>query len=171
MVQMTTRAEGSIWLDLRSWTLNSSVNLRPSPGTRKRSNSPSACLPRLPRSTRNKIRCAPARRTRRQASLQAVKVLPEPVAIWIMARGLSRASDSSRLTMAGPWAGRRLVMSTGSSCFILRRRPRKVLASGRSFASWSQRTIVSGRCTVKTSRLRGSGSRPLVNWVSMPVDS
>ena len=35
--------------------------------------------------------------------LAAVKVLPEPVAIWMSARGRSARSDSSRLPIAVAW--------------------------------------------------------------------
>ncbi len=117
-------------------------------------------------------------------ALMAVKVLPLPVAIWIRARGLSAASEASRLRMAWIWAGQSFwsphsVMSSGME----RRRRRNVSVGG---ASWtppvtgivpcagspaSQSASVAGWWKAKTGRERGSGSRPLVKRVSMPVDS
>jgi len=55
------------------------------------------CLPRLKRSTRNRIRLASACLMRRSQRLAAVKVLPDPVAIWISARERSSRSSISNL--------------------------------------------------------------------------
>ena len=168
MVEMTTRAVGSMRFDFKSWQPYSSVNLRPSPGTENRSNSPAVCLPRLARSTRNSTRCAPPWRMSRHEAFAAVYVLPDPVAIWISDLGRSCARDFSSSTIARVWAGHRAVESTsGRWC----RRPRSVGATGFCVQSLSQRANVSGRCTKNTSRLRAIGSRPLVKRVSMPVDS
>ena len=48
--------------------------------------------------------------------VMAVKVLPEPVAIWMRARGLSALKEASRLVMATIWQSRRPVgVSVGRS--------------------------------------------------------
>ena len=44
--------------------------------------------------------------------VMAVKVLPEPVAIWTRARGLALARETSRLVMALTWQSRRPVGSS-----------------------------------------------------------
>ena len=52
------------------------------------------------------MRCAPAWVISRSAMFAAANVLPEPVAIWISARGLLSCSDCSRFVIAACWASR-----------------------------------------------------------------
>jgi hypothetical protein len=108
-------------------------------------------------------------------------VFPEPVAICTSARGRFRKSESSKLMTACNWLGKRNARSTGGTA---RRRARRdeglvssaavkvpalfTQASSVSAASHSAR--VAGWCTWKMRRLRGSGSRRLVNFVIAPVD-
>ena len=94
--------------------------------------------------------------------------MPEPVAIWIRARGRFALSDSSRLAMAVAWAGHSLAASgssSGSSLSPARSEPRP------SVWSSCQRARVSGRWKANTRREAGSGSSPEVKRVSAPVDS
>ena len=60
MVVMQTLLTSSSLLDCMCWTLYSSVNGRFSSGVTNAWNSFSVCRPRLLRSTRNRIRLAPA---------------------------------------------------------------------------------------------------------------
>ena len=73
----------------------------------------------------------------------AVKVLPEPVAIWTRARGRSALKDSSRFSMAVIWQSRK----PGG---IERRHSLKRAASDAGFDNHSRQ--VSGRWKVNTSR-------------------
>ena len=122
MVAMQTLLTGSILPDWRSCTLYSSVNLRPSPGTVKPWNSRSVCRPRLLRSTRNSTRWAPAYLMSRYTWLQAMNVLPLPVAICTRERGRASASDCSKLRMACACTVQRLESSSGGIVVNLRRR-------------------------------------------------
>ncbi len=151
---MQTRLTGSIVFLLSRWTLNSSVNLYLLYGLSYCLNSPCACFPRLFRSTRNRMRFALAYLISRYEKVHAVYVLPLPVAIWISDRGWLSASDLSRLRTASIWTGQSLpVFSSG----MFWRLPRSWLSRPTS------RRSSSGRWKVNTSRLRGSGSSPLVN--------
>ena len=107
MVEMQTLLTGSMDLDWRGWTLYSSVNLRRSSGVVKPWNSFWVWSPKLRLSTRKSTRLAPAYLMRRYTRLQAMKVLPLPVAICTKPRGRPAASDCSRLVMARAWAGHR----------------------------------------------------------------
>ena len=82
-----------------------------------------------------------------------VEVLPEPVAIWTMARGRLRPREASRLRMARACALHRRVSSSPGSFFS---RDRNV--SGCS----NQSAIVSGLGKWNTGRLRGVRSRRFV---------
>ena len=126
MVEMHTRLTGSIWPDCNSWTLYSSVNFRFSSGVVNPWNSRRVWRPKLLRSTRNSTRFAPVCLMRRYTKLQAVKVLPLLVAIWINARGFANASDSSKLRMARACTGQRPPASNGG---ISVRRWRKFCAT------------------------------------------
>ena len=106
---------------------------------------------------------------RRYARLQAVKVLPLPVAIWINARGFASASDSSRLPMARACTGQSAPASSGGmACKRWRRFPavRYALPASAIPAAAgipdvapesTQRARASGVWKAKTLRLRGSG--------------
>jgi len=96
-------------------------------------------------------------------------LLPDPVAIWMSARGRSTARDFSSSAIARVWAGHR---DESSIAGMVRRQPRSVAGPPASPVAWATHLAsVSGRWTANTSRLRGSGSRPLVKRVSIPVDS
>jgi hypothetical protein len=86
----------------------------------------------------------------RQVKLQAVKVLPAPVAIWMSERGRSAASEASRPVMASTWHWRRPVASSGG---IFCSRARSVPGS------FSQACSVAGWWKANTRRERGVGSR------------
>src|SRR6266496_6832486 len=117
----------------------------------------------------------------------AVKVLPLPVAIWINARGLLVASDFSRFRIAMIWAGQSLRSpQTVTSSGIWRTRARNVAGANSAWLAVAPAPVASavvrgvavshsasvpGWWKAKTLRARGSGSRPLVKWVSTPVDS
>jgi hypothetical protein len=114
----------------------------------------------------------------------AVKVLPEPVAIWISARGLFCAMLASRLRIAVICAGQSLksphsVTSSG----ICRSRERNVASRPCAVGATASPVLttvagcsshvasVSGLKNANSGRDRGSGSSRLVNRVSTPVDS
>ena len=97
-----------------------------------------------------------------------MNVFPEPVAIWISDRGRSSARDCSRLRIASACLPHSPRSSSGGMAFS---RARKVGRSGFSAICRSHSVSVSGRWKVNTRRLRASGSYPLVNRVSAPVDS
>ena len=97
-----------------------------------------------------------------------MNVLPDPVAIWISARGRFAASDRSRFAIARNCAGHSPVSCSSGSA---RSRWRSVGASGWRRISSSQPASVSGRWNENTGRLAGSGSSRFVNRVSVPVDS
>ena len=111
--------------------------------------------------------------------LIAVEVLPLPVDIWIGARGLLAARLFSRLLMATICTGQGLksphsVIGSGTTCSRASILPPVVStmagAAGGSALAWaSQSASVSGRCKANTARARGTGPRPRVNWVSMPM--
>src|SRR3972149_10644043 len=92
--------------------------------------------------------------------VMAVKVFPEPVAIWINARGLFSLKDTSRLFMALIWHSRR--PSVGREG-----RSRSPFLS--VFSPFNNSLKVSGLWKVNTGRERGFGSRKLVKWVIVPV--
>ena len=98
------------------------MNLRPSSGVVKPWNSRSVWRPKLLRSTRNSTRRAPACLIRRYTWLQAIKVLPLPVAICTSALGRPAARDSSRFLMALSCTAHRPDGSKGSMTFSLWRR-------------------------------------------------
>jgi hypothetical protein len=56
-----------------------------------------------------------------------VKVLPEPVAIWIRARGRFSFRDFSRLLIAVIWAGQRPSSLSGGMCCSLARKVAEVV--------------------------------------------
>src|SRR5208337_179372 len=93
-------------------------------------------------------------------TLTAVKVFPEPVAIWINDRGLFLASDRSRFSIALFWTDHSFEESSAGRAFSLQR----------TWASrLTRRSSSSGRWNEKTSRLRASGSSKFVNCVTVPV--
>ena len=100
----------------------SSVNLRPSSGVVNPWNSRRVWRPRLLRSTRNSTLRTPPCLIRRYTSLQAMKVLPLPVAICTSARGRPVARDSSRLLMARSCTGHRPDAFRGGMTFNVWRR-------------------------------------------------
>jgi hypothetical protein len=107
----------------------------------------------------------------------AVKVFPDPVAIWIRARGRSSAKDFSRFSTALTWAGQSPAPLRGG---IVLRWPRRVPGRGTpigyfppgvgSGSASSQVARTSGRWKWKRCRLRGSGSRWFAKRVSTPVE-
>ncbi len=140
--------------DVRCWTLYSSVNFRRVSGTSNLSNSASS----VARDWRDRRGTGSASRRRAGSAdsemFAAVNVLPEPVAIWISARGRSRATtppgcDRRRLHLPQPRRS-----SSGSDCG----RARKVGASGFSRICRIHSASVSGRWNENTRRLRASGS-------------
>ncbi len=123
--------------------------------------------------------------------MTAKYVLPEPVAIWTRARGLSFFSECSRLVMASNWFGKSTRCSTSpwSSGGIVVMRPRRLDGRVSSAAvkrpepsacwaatqAWSvsaasQSARVSGRWIWKMRRLLGFGSSRLVKVVSPPFE-
>jgi hypothetical protein len=101
----------------------------------------------------------------------AVNAFPDPVAIWIRARGLNDFSESSVLRVAVSWPVHRPFGSRGGRFSrrlrsVAWRRPR----SGSPRASRVSASV-SGRWNEKTLRLAGCGSRAFVNVVSTPVHS
>ena len=74
------------------------------------------------RSTRNRILLAPANLISRYTKLQAIKVLPLPVAICTSALGLARVRDSSNLCIARSCTGQSSDVSSGGMIVRLRRR-------------------------------------------------
>lgn len=102
--------------------------------------------------------------------LAAVYLLPEPVAIWMSARGRKCLSDTSSWRIATSCAGHNPAGPRGGRP---RRRWRNVACSMPPSADHARThsASVSRRWKVKTCRLAGSGSKALVNRVSTPVDS
>ena len=105
-----------------------------------------------------------------------MKVLPEPVAIWIRQRGRLSASDASRFWMAVTWAGQRPFSSSGGMCCMRLRNvgPRCTYSGAASatlrasaealcvsLASASQSASVSGLWNANTGRERGVRVEPV----------
>ena len=113
--------------------------------------------------------------------MQAMNVLPLPVAICTKERGRASANDCSRFVMASACTGQRPDSSSGGISVSLRRRLYGVELVDCSLATccWpvfqdsvdesSHSASVVGVWKEKTFRLRGCGSSPLVNRVSTPV--
>ena len=92
-----------------------------------------------------------------------MNVLPLPVAIWIRDRGRLSARDASRF-----WMALDLDPPETLACSAAASAAAAPALAGRAL---TRRISSSGRWKVKTSRLRASGSRALVNCVTVPVDS
>ena len=97
-----------------------------------------------------------------------MKVFPEPVAIWMRARGRSASKELSRFAIACSCDRQSPRVSRAG---IARRRCRSVGRSGEASALATQRASVSGRWNENTRCERGSGSSRFVNRVSTPVES
>ena len=106
MVEITTLLSDGMDAERSLFTVNMALNASPFSVSRKVPNPSSACLPKLFRSTRNRILRIGVQDSIRYAAKQAVKVLPAPVAITIKARFCPLRKVFSNSVTASYWQSR-----------------------------------------------------------------
>ena len=111
MVQMTTLLSDGIFAERSLLTVNIVLNGSPFSVKRNIPNSPSACLPRLFLSTKKRTRFIGVYESILYAAIQAVYVLPEPVANTISARFWPILKLFSNSVIASYWQARKAFFS------------------------------------------------------------
>lgn len=106
IVEIITLLSEGIDAERSRFTVNMVLNASPFSVNRKVPNSPSACLPRLFLSTRNRILLIGVYDSIRYAARQAVYVLPAPVASTISARFCPLRKLFSNSVTASYWQSR-----------------------------------------------------------------